>query len=181
MRRPLPTPQEAAAILAAKRTRPLRRPPPPAGVRLGAVIRALDARFGEGIGGLAARWREIVGEPLARASEPSRLIRSRTGGASLEIRVDGPAAALVQHQAPQILERTNLFLGAGAVVRLRIVQGPVRARAAVKSSAGSRRRRPLDAAQEAALEAELAGLEDEDLRQALLRFGRRVLREQGPR
>ena len=181
MQRPLPTAREAAAILAAKRTRPARRPPPPAGAKLGSLIKALDARFGEGIGGLAARWREIVGEPLARASEPSRLIRSRAGGASLEIRVDGPAAALVQHQAPQILERANLFLGSGAVVRLRIVQGPVRARGLQQTPNRVRRPRPLDAAEEAALESTVAGLENETLRQALLRFGRRVLRDQGAR
>jgi hypothetical protein len=178
MSRPLPTAREAAAILAAKRTRPTRRPPPPPRASLGSIIKALDARFGEGVGGLVARWREIVGEPLARASEPSRLIRSRSGGSSLEIRVDGPAAALVQHQAPQILERANLFLGAGAVVRLRIVQGPVHPRTGARSPPRSRRQRPLDAAQEAALETSLASLEKDDLRRALLRLGRHVVRRQ---
>ncbi len=177
MKRSLPSAREAAAILAAKRTRPARRPPPAAGARLGAFIKTLDARYGEGVGGLAARWREIVGEPLARATEPVKLVRSRTGGASLEIRVDGPAAALIQHQAPQIIERANLFLGAAAVAKLRIVQGPVKARAAQAAPSRSRRRAPLDAAREAELEAGLSGLEDEALRSALLRFGRNVLRD----
>lgn len=176
MPRPLPTAREAAAILAAKRTRPVRRAPPPAGARLSPLVKALDARFGQGVGGLAARWREIVGEPLARTSEPRRLIASRTGGASLEIRVDGPAAALIQHQAPQILDRVNLVLGAGAAVRLRIVQGPVTPARASAPPRVARRRPPLDAAKEAALEESVAQVRDEGLQRALLRFGRNVAR-----
>jgi hypothetical protein len=49
---------------------------------------------------LQARWREIVGETLARRTEPVRVIKSRTGeGGTLELRVDGPVASLIQHQA----------------------------------------------------------------------------------
>ena len=180
MARPLPTAREAADILARKRTRPLRRPPPPAGTRLTALIRDIDARFGQGVGGLEARWREIVGEPLARASAPARLIGSRSGGSSLEIRVDGPAAALIQHQAPQILERVNLIMGTGAVTRLRIVQGPVR-RSAAAPRLTRKSRPPLDAAQEAQLEADLSRLENDDLKNALSRLGRHILRQQRDR
>jgi hypothetical protein len=78
---------------------------------------------------LKARWREIVGETLARRTEPVRVIKSRTGeGGTLELRVDGPVASLIQHQAPQITQRLDLLLGKGAVTKLRIVQGPVKAR-----------------------------------------------------
>ena len=129
MRRRLPTPEEAAAILTAKRTRPQRRAPPPAGRALSKTIRELDARFGQGPGALIARWREIVGADIARRTEPVKLVKGRNGGpSSLEIRVAGPSAALIQHQAHEILARVNLFLGAEAVQKLRIVQGPLRAR-----------------------------------------------------
>ena len=57
-----------------------------------------------------------------------KLSKSRTGGGVLELKVDGPAAALIQHQAPPILDRVNLYLGAGTVVKLRIVQGPLASR-----------------------------------------------------
>src|SRR5690348_9458051 len=111
MPRDLPTAAEAAAILAAKRTRPPRRPAPPAGVRLSKLVKALDDRFGRGPETLKARWREIVGETLARHTEPSRLTKPRNGGgAALELKVEGPAAALIQHQAPDIIARVNLFL-----------------------------------------------------------------------
>ena len=82
-RRPLPTPQETAEILARRRTRPARRAPPPAGKSLAPLIRELEKKYGAGPAGLAARWKEIVGEQLARRSEPVKLIKPRTGGSTL--------------------------------------------------------------------------------------------------
>ena len=183
-RRELPDAAEAGAILASKRTRPLRRPPPRAGRSLSGFVKALDERFGKGVDGLKTRWREIVGDALASRTEPVKLVKGRAGAPStLEIRVDGPAAALIQHQAPQILERVRMFLGEGQVDRLRIVQGPVRAANASGSSAvgqvKARRAKapPLDAAEEARLEASLEAAPEGPLRSALLRLGREVLRE----
>lgn len=187
MPRRLPSPEEAAQILAAKRTRPVRRGPPPAGKALTALIKQLDERFGRGPEGLKARWREIVGEAIAARTEPVKLSKPRAGGgAALELKVDGPAATLIQHQAADILARVNLFLGERAVERLRIVQGVVRrpdTKPAVKAAEARRRRaRPLDAAAEAELE---AGLEagkargsDSRLTAALRTLGREVLRRE---
>ena len=182
MRRSLPTTAEAQAILAFKRTRPPFRPPPHAGRALVPLVKALDERFGRGADGLKARWREVVGEQLAARTEPVKLVKGRGGQAgALEIRVDGPAAALIQHQAPDILARVALFLGQGSVDRLRIVQGPVRAKAGPASAppAPARRRRsgPLDAAQEAELMQSLEGATEGPLKSALIRLGREVLRE----
>src|ERR1700730_13723180 len=116
MPRDLPTAAEAAEILARKRTRPARRPPRAAGARLGGFVRQLDEPFGRGPETLKARWREIVGEMTAMHTEPSKITRPRNGGGGvLELKVDGPAAALIQHQAPDLLARVNLFLGAGSV------------------------------------------------------------------
>ena len=183
MVRHLPTAAEAQAILAAKRTRPMHRPPPRAGRALGKLIQALDERFGQGADGLKARWREIVGERLAARTEPVKLVKGRHGAAGvLEIKVDGPAAALIQHQAPQILDRVRLFLGNNTVDRLRIVQGPVQRVPAAEASGsqGPKPRRratgPLDAAAEAELQAELASAPDGPLKAALLRLGREVRR-----
>lgn len=176
--RPLPTPAEAAAILARKRTRPSRRPPPPAGRKLNRLLKALDERFGQGPAALQARWREIVGDDIARRTEPVKLSKPRGGGpGSLEIRVAGPAAALIQHQAPEIVARVNLFLGSGAVNKLRIVQGPLRAPAARTVKPRLAPLPPLDAAREAELLASLAAAPDGPLKAALLRLGRGVLRE----
>lgn len=175
-KRPLPTEAEAARILATKRTRPVRRPPAAAGRRLDKLVASLDERFGKGPALLQARWREIVGEPLARRTEPVKLVKTRNGeGSALEIRVDGPAATLIQHQAGEIISRVNMVMGAGAVAKLRIVQGPVRK--AETAAIGARRRKPpLDAAAEAQLQAELAAAPDGPLKSALVRLGREVLR-----
>jgi hypothetical protein len=173
---------ETADILGRKRTRPTRRPPPPAGRQLSKFLKALDARFGQGPDALAARWREIVGVDIARRTEPVKLIKPRGGGpASLELRVAPGAATIVQHQAADIIARANLFLGAGAVGKLRIAQGPVRPRAAsearpVMAVKARRRTTPLDAAAEAELAAGVAAARDSGLADALVKLGRAVKR-----
>lgn len=183
MPRPLPSAADAIDILKKKRTRPIWRTATPAGRPLGKLVKALDEKFGQGEGGLKARWREIAGETLARRTEPVKLVRRRGAPSTLEIRVDGPAATLIQHQAPEILERVNLFLGSGSVDKLRIVQGPVRPVAAAPSAAVAKTRSrrkapPLDAAAEARLQAELADAPDNPLKTALIRLGREVMRRQ---
>lgn len=175
MPRRLPTNDEALAILRSKRTRPPRRPPPPAGRALNRYIRELDGKFGQGAAALAARWREIVGEEIARRTEPVKLVKGRNGGpSSLEIRVAGPAAAIIQHRAHEILSRVNLFLGAEAVQKLRIVQGPLQR--AEPAAPPRRRAAPLDAALEAELAKGLADVQQGRLKDALAALGRGVLR-----
>lgn len=179
-RRTLPTADEALKILSRRRTRPPMRVPPPAGKSLAPLIRELDKKYGQGPGALQARWKEIVGDTLARRTEPVRIIKSRTGeGGTLELRVDGPVASLIQHQAPQITQRLDLLLGKGAVTRLRIVQGPVRvAGAAASAPPRPRRRPPLDAAQERDLANSLVDQPEGPLKEALLKLGRGVLRNE---
>ena len=80
-RRSLPSPEETRRILAQKRTRPQRRPPPPAGRSLAPLIKALDDRFGRGAGVLGARWREIV---------PGDLLADRTPSGKADQRAFGP-------------------------------------------------------------------------------------------
>jgi hypothetical protein len=176
-RRDLPTPQEALRILSAKRTRPQRRPPPPLGRALNKALREFDARFGQGSGALEARWPEVVGAEIAKRTEPVKLTRGRNGGpSSPEIRVAGPAAAIIQHQAHEILARVNLFLGAEAVQKLRIVQGPLQKKHE-PSAKRPRRLPPLDAAEEAGLAKDLADAPEGPLKTALLALGRGVLRQ----
>jgi hypothetical protein len=179
--RQLPSLQEAARIFAVKRTRPFPRVPPAAGRALTSTIKALDARFGHGADGLGARWSEIVGAALARRTQPTRISKLRAGGgAALELKVEGPSAAIVQHQAPDILARVNLFLGAGSIERLRIVQGPLRALARSPAAPPPRPRpkAPLDAAAEQDLAHSVAHLPDGRLKRALVRLGREILRDE---
>jgi hypothetical protein len=154
-------------------------PPPIAGRSLVKTLQALETRFGQGADALQARWREIVGAELARRTEPTKLVKSRLGGATLELRVEGPSAAIIQHRASDILERVNLFLGAGAATKLRIVQGPLRSlakRGGAVMADRKRLRAPLDAAAEQALAESLAGFAEGSLKDALSRLGREVMR-----
>jgi len=177
MARQLPTRDEALRILAGKRTRPAHRHAPPAGRALNSFLREMDGRFGQGANALAARWREIVGPEVAKRTEPVKLVKGRNGGpSSLEIRVAGAAAAIVQHQAHDILARVNLFLGAEAVQKLRIVQGPLQR---APEPPPRRRAVPLDAAAEARLAQGLAEAPDGKLKEALMSLGRGVLRRNG--
>jgi len=180
MARDLPSENETREILSRRRTRPMPRPAPPAGRALAPLIRELDEKFGRGAGALEPRWREIVGDQLARVTRPQKLTKGRAGaGGTLELRVAGPAALLVQHQSADILARVNLFLGPGAVDKLRIAQGPVKPPTAVAASTRGARRRidPLDAAAEAELARSLATAPD-GLKAALASLGRAVLSDQ---
>jgi len=180
MRRPLPTEAEAREILARRRTRPAPRPAPRAGRALQDFIKEMDQRLGRGAGALEPRWREIVGERLARVCRPQKLTRGRDGpngsrtGGVLELRVAGAAALLVQHQSEEILGKVNLFLGAGAVEKLRIAQGPVPPLPeATGRPARPKGPLPLSAAEEAELKASVAAAPG-SLADALAKLGRAV-------
>ncbi len=185
MARDLPTESEAREILARRRTRPAPRPAPPAGRALTGFIKELDEKFGRGASALEPRWREIVGDQLARVTRPQKLTRGKAGpdgkkmGGTLELRVAGPAALLVQHQSAEILSRVNLFLGPGAVDKLRIAQGPVKPlpQPAASTKGARRRIEPLDAASEAELTQSVAKAPDA-LRAALAGLGRAVLSDE---
>jgi len=176
MRRPLPTDAEAREILSRRRTRPVFRAPPRAGKALTPLIKKLDEQFGRGAGALEPRWREIVGDRLARVTRPQKLTKGKGGQPGvLELRVAGAAALLVQHQSEDILARVNLFLGAGTVDRLRIAQGPIKPLA----EAATRPKRaapppPLSASAEAHLAASIADAPDE-LKAALAKLGRAAM------
>ena len=180
MARDLPTESETREILARRRTRPAPRPAPPAGRALTGFIKDLDEKFGRGAGALEPRWRDIGGDQLARVTRPQKLTKGRAGtGGTLELRVAGPAALLVQHQSAEILARVNLFLGPGAVDKLRIAQGPVKPLAMPAASTKGARRRidPLDAAAEAELTQSVAKAPDA-LKAALAGLGRAVLSDE---
>ena len=176
MRRTLPTDAEVREILSRKRTRPVPRTAPKACRALQGLIKELDAKFGRGAQALEPRWREIVGDRLARVTRPQKLTKGRGGaGGTLELRVAGPAALLVQHQSEDILARVNLFLGAGSVDKLRIAQGPVKPPSDIAAPPKPRRAaQPLAAQDEAALKAAVADAPD-SLKGPLERLGRAVL------
>jgi len=115
---------------------------------------------------LKSDWAAIVGTEFAGSTWPEALGRSST----LKLRV-APAKALeIQHRAPLLIERVNLFFGREAVTRLALVQGPLPLPSAPRESP-----RPLAAGETVALDSRLAEIDDPQLRQALGRLGRAVI------
>jgi hypothetical protein len=84
-------------------------------------------RFGFVQSSIVTRWREIVGTRYAAVSTPES-IRFPPGKKSrgvLTLVVEGAHAPMMQHVAPTIAERVNMFFGYSAVDRIAIRQGVV--------------------------------------------------------
>ena len=85
-------------------------------------------RFGFVQSSVVSRWREIVGARYAGVSAPEaiRFPPGKKSGGVLNLVVDGAHAPLLQHLAPEIVERVNRFFGYPAVARIAFCQGHVR-------------------------------------------------------
>jgi hypothetical protein len=125
---------------------------------------------------IVTHWDDIVGPEIAAHAEPIRMqwIRGRDGDeavpATLVLRVEGPAAVEIQHQAGIIIERVNRYLGWQAVGGLALRQAPL-------SRRERRPQRPLtDDALAATIAADLPGIADDGLRAALGRLGAAIKR-----
>jgi hypothetical protein len=140
------------------------------------IIEPVTARRGFAKADLIAVWAEIAGPDLAACTAPEKIVWPRRVGeteppaGTLFIRADGPRAVLVQHDLPQIVERVNAFFGYRAVAQARVVQGPVGGRTASEPPPGT-----LDSALARRVDASVAAVEDEALRDALARLGRGLL------
>ncbi|ATI55841.1 MAG: DciA family protein [Sphingomonas sp.] len=94
---------------------------------LPAIHGAAFKRFGFVQSALVTRWPEIVGERWAAASAPEslRFPPGQKANGVLTIVVRGAHAPMMQHIAPEIVERVNRFFGYAAVAKLTIRQGDV--------------------------------------------------------
>ncbi len=136
-----------------------------AAARLAAPI--IGKRGGGILVRLKAEWAAAAGGELAAVTWPTALGRDGV----LKLRT-APAAALeLQHRAPLLIERVNLYFGRTVVTRLALVQGPL----PLAPKPGSPPPRPLAPGEAAALDACLSGIADPELRAALARFGRAVI------
>jgi hypothetical protein len=115
---------------------------------------------------LKAEWAAIVGPDWAEVSWPATLGRDSV----LKLRVAPGAALELQHRAPLIIERINLFFGRAVVTRLALVQGPL----PLSSGLGRPVIRPLSHGEAEALDQRLSVIADPDLRTALAQLGRAV-------
>ena len=140
------------------------------------------AARGLGEASLVTHWPEIVGAAIAAYARPIQLQWPPRGSqrdpdqagapAILVLRIDGAFALEAQHAAATIVARVNAHLGWRCVARLAFRQGPL------PSLAKPRTRRPPPSAagddDGARLRREI---EDDALREALTKFGARVIDE----
>jgi hypothetical protein len=125
-------------------------------------------------------WQDIVGERLAAFTQPLKIEWKRKGPnadpdarpepATLVIRVEGAFALEMQHMAPIIIERVNVYYGWRCIGKLVLKQGPVRRmekKRAAPRALGEADRKRVDAA--------LAPIEEEPLKAALDRLGQAIV------
>ena len=94
------------------------------------IGRSAFRRFGFVQSSVVTRWAEIVGADQARVTCPEA-IRFPPGERSdgiLQVLVEPAHAPLVNHMAPEIIERVNRFFGYNAVARVKLRQGRVQPR-----------------------------------------------------
>src|SRR5579859_1982549 len=135
-------------------------------------------RRGFGEASLVTNWAEIVGVAQALGSMPLKIAfprDERTRGV-LHVRVStGGLATEFQYRKELIISRINSHFGYGAVADLRITQGHVPPRM-------PRKKTPpppvLPEEQENDLQQRLAGVEDDEMREALAKLGRRLAARQ---
>ena len=140
-----------------------------AGASASRIVGPIVARHGGGVlARLKSEWAAIVGPELAAVTWPEALAR----GGALKLRVASHKALEIQHRAPLVIERINLFFGREAVTRLALVQGALPLPGATPAREPVR---ALAARETAALDHQLAEIGDPELRQALDRLGRAVI------
>jgi Dna[CI] antecedent, DciA len=108
----------------------------------------------------------------AAVSWPSALGRDGV----LKLRAASTAALELQHRAPLLIERVNVFFGRLVITRLVLVQGPLPLDSQSPSGAGLRS--PADCGMDR-VHSQLSGIADPQLREALARLGRAVAETTG--
>jgi hypothetical protein len=116
---------------------------------------------------LKTEWATIIGADWASVTWPSALSRDGV----LKLRAASTAALELQHRAPLLIERINLFFGRSVVIRLGLVQGPL----PLDSPPSDPPVPMLVASEAAALGERLSGIADPELRAALDRLGHAVI------
>jgi hypothetical protein len=116
---------------------------------------------------LKAQWAAIAGADWAAVSWPRALGRDGV----LKLNAASAAALELQHQAPLLIERVNLFFGRPVVTRLAFVQAPL----PLASAPGGAPPHALAAGAAQALDERISGIADPELHAALARLGRAVL------
>lgn len=91
------------------------------------IGRAAFRKFGFVQSSVVTRWSEIVGERYAAVTAPEsiRFPQGKRDGGTLNLTVSSAHAPMLQHIAPELIERVNRFFGYNAVSKIKMTQGQV--------------------------------------------------------
>ncbi len=145
---------------------------------VGKAVGDAFAKQGFAAAEIVTHWQEIVGDELAKRSEPVKLVWPRRDDPDsvgvLTVRVEGAYALEIQHLQPVVIERVNRYFGWCCVGRIAIRQGPVVSRR--KSPVPSKEPTPEEIAR---TRATLGNFEDDALGQSVARLGALIRARQG--
>ena len=162
--------------------RAMNKPPPsrakPLAALVGKCLADTFAQHGFASAEIVTHWADIAGADIAAHCEPMKIAWPRRRNANdadpepavLVLRVEGPCAIEIQHQAAVIIARVNSFFGWPATGRIALRQAPLRRRRARAAPP------PPDAESVRAESKRLSAIADDDLRGALARLGAAVKR-----
>ena len=137
------------------------------GVAVSKITVPIIARRGGGIlVRLKSEWLAIAGPDWAEVSWPTALGRDGV----LKLRATPGVALELQHRAPLLIERINLFFGRSVVTRIALMQGPLPLRPPPSKPLIC----PLSEGEAKLLDRRLSEIGDPNLRAALTRLGRAV-------
>jgi len=125
---------------------------------------------------LLDNWSQIIGAQLGRFCTPVKVKKSRsvTDGkektAILLIECDGFSSIKIQHQADEIIEKINQFLGFHAIDKIKIVQKPRHRIAGMNVPT-----RALSQHELAWIEEQTNLIEDSDLRTSMQQLGKNII------
>lgn len=136
------------------------------------LLDPIVSKAGFGSAAILAQWRDIVGGELGLRTRPEKIVWPRQGEeqpkpATLVVRAEGGDALEIQHMTREIVDRINAFFGWPAVGKVKVRQAPVARASAPAENPPQEPDRP-------APPADLSGIDDPELREALERLGRRV-------
>jgi hypothetical protein len=120
---------------------------------------------------LKAEWEAIIGPDWAVVTWPTALARNGV----LKLRAASAVALELQHRAPLLIERINLFLGRQVITRLALMQGPL----PLAPPPTGPLLRALSLSEANALNQRLVEIADPQLRAALARLGSAVIGGEG--
>jgi hypothetical protein len=144
----------------------------PIGEAASRIAAPIVGRGGGVLARLKAEWSAVVGADLAARTWPEKL--GRDGALKLLV-VPGFALDL-QHRAPLVIDRINLFFGRAAVARLVLIQGSLPLAGSAPAGLGSRAPAAHPSGPDQGILDSLSGVDDPELRDALAGLGELVLR-----